>query len=668
MVGFLLPAYWTFQLASLYKYFLPSFLVTMLVIAPCWFRWLLLTLITLLAISTAGCKSTETVDSAPLVQSKSWKMDRSGHAKLPEISSPDGWQVFDGDKSWGAGAEAVWVRFSLRAALPEEKEPWILRVNPSYLDNLILHDPSVQLVSQSGDFVASRDDALGGIHFTFRIAALPYERDVYLRLQTTSSRVLMTKFTPFSEAQKQNRKSEWFLGFLIATSIIFAALGTIQWAISRERVMGAYAVKQWMASLWAFSTLGFSHALLGDYIPLVTLSTADNFVRIWTIAATTVFFATLFQDYRLSPVGLRATMAMVAIVIALPFLQIIDGAYFKLVNGNILIMVCLVLLWTLLLVAKPLPQTEHLPYKLLLIYFTTYTLINFIPSAIRLDWLPMNSFLLAGNLIHVLLDGLVIFLLLQLRARNMNMKSRRLAQENAQITARLEKTQQVLTLEQRQRAEQSQFLHMLMHELKTPLSIVSLALGTQNNREENLAHASRAVQDMKAIIDRCVQSDQSGELWLHQQRQAVDVLEFLRQQEQNIPKLGGRLNLAADPTLPRANTDLQLLQIITTNLLTNAANYSDPVTPVGVTLKLSPQNALQGLELRVSNTPGLAGWPDPEQLFGKYYRASGAQRESGTGLGLFLSRELAQNLGGSLIYAPSHQHVEFALWIPLHPA
>jgi signal transduction histidine kinase len=120
--------------------------------------------------------------------------------------------------------------------------------------------------------------------------------------------------------------------------------------------------------------------------------------------------------------------------------------------------------------------------------------------------------------------------------------------------------------------------------------------------------------------------------------------------------------------LPRPHTDPQLLQIIVTNLLTNAAHYSDPLTPIGVTLNPSSRDEQPGLELRVSNTPGMAGWPDAEQVFSKYYRASGAQRESGTGLGLFLSRELAHSLGGTLVYAPSPQHVEFVLWIPLHHA
>jgi len=641
----------------------------MLVNAPRWFRWpgLLLTLV--LAFGLAACQpSSDTSKAPPIVQSMAWHMDISGRATLEDVKTAKSWTSFEGQMSWGFGTEPIWIRYTLRAALPEEKEPWIVGVQPTYLDELTLYDPATPRALRGGDTVPRTDDALGSLNYSFEIPALAQERTLYLRVDTQSSRLVITDVRPLREAQAKNNSSERLMAFLVSVAIVFALWSSMQWGLSRERVMGAYALKQWMATIWVFSVVGFSRVLLSDHVPPDIILKVDDFVRIWTIATSIWFFTVLFDDYRLQRGWLGATLAGVALVIALPFLQFLDMTRFMLHSANILMIVCLVLLWMALLFAQPSSQKQNLPYLFLLVYFSIYATINIIPAAIRLGWLPVNRLLLAGNLMHVLLDGLVMFLLLQLRARNMAQQSQALHKQQAIMAVNMNRTQQVLALEQRQRQEQSQFLHMLMHELKTPLAIVSLALGNKTNREENLAHASRAVQDMKAIIERCVQSDQSGELRLKQHSQAVDAVGFLRQQEQVILKLKGRFDLAADPNLPRPHTDPQLLQIIVTNLLTNAAHYSDPITPIGVTLNPSSRDEQPGLELRVSNTPGLAGWPDAEQVFSKYYRASGAQRESGTGLGLFLSHELAQSLGGTLVYAPSPQHVEFVLWIPLHHA
>ena len=636
--------------------------------APRWFRWPGFLLTLLLAFGLAACQpSPDGSKASPIVQSMAWHMDSSGRATLQEVQAVQSWTSFDGKMNWGFGAEPIWIRYTLRAALPEEKEPWIVGVKPSYLDHLTLYDPATPRALRGGDAEPHDDDALGSINFSFQIPPLTEERNLYLRIDTQSARLVITDVWPLREAQVKNRTTERFMAFVVSVAIVFAMWSTMQWVMNRERVMGAYAIKQWMATLWAFSVAGLSKVLLSVNLSLNFILGVDDFVRIWTIATTIWFFTVLFEDYGLKRGWLRATYAAVALVIALPFLQFFDMTRFMLLCGNLMIIVCLVLLWMALLFAQPSRQKQNLPYLFLVVYFSIYVTINIIPAAIRLGWLPTNNFLLAGNLMHVLLDGLVMFLLLQLRARNMAQQSQVLHEQQAMMAVNLDRTHQVLALEQRQRQEQSQFLHMLMHELKTPLSIVTLALGNKTNREENLGHASHALQDMKAIIERCVQSDQSGELRLKKHRQAVDVVGFLHQQEQAISKLKGRFDLAADPSLPRPNTDPQLLQIIVTNLLTNAAHYSDPLTPVSVTLNPETQDELPGLELRVTNTPGLAGWPDTEQLFSKYYRASGAQRESGTGLGLFLSLELAHSLGGTLTYAPSPQHVEFVLWIPLHP-
>ncbi len=641
----------------------------MLVNAPRWFRWPGLLLTLLLAFGLAACQSSSDISKAPpIVQSMAWHMDTSGRATLEDVKTTQDWQIFHSIKSWGFGPSPVWVRYTLRAAMPDETEPWIVSIRPAFQQNLTLHDPASPLPLKAGLYQPNKDDALGTLHFTFQIPALPYEREVYLRLESQRSRILLTDVLPVKEATKLSQSAEWLLGFLISISATFAIWASVQWLLSRETVMGAFAIKQWIATFWALDIMGFLRVLLGSLVNPWLLETLEPFIRIWTIPATLWFLLMLIRDYHPHAWAVKACQACLVFILLLPLLQFADQHIVMNIMANISVTVSLVLVFLTLLTAPQTTEKPPIPRWLLLAYLGLYTVVNSLPPAVHLTLIEANAFALKAHLSHALTDALVIFILLQFRAKTINANAQRLSEQNQLITLKLGRAQADMALEQRQRQEQSQFLHMLMHELKTPLAIVTLALGNKTNREENLAHASRALQDMKAIIERCVQSDQSGELRLNQNRQAVDVLGFLRQQEQAIPKLKGRFALAADPTLPRPNTDPQLLQIILTNLLTNAAHYSDPLTPVGVTLTPSTQGEMPGLELRVSNTPGMAGWPDTEQVFSKYYRTNGAQRESGTGLGLFLSRELAHSLGGTLVYAPSPQYVEFVLWIPLHPA
>lgn len=170
---------------------------------------------------------------------------------------------------------------------------------------------------------------------------------------------------------------------------------------------------------------------------------------------------------------------------------------------------------------------------------------------------------------------------------------------------------------------------------------------------------------MKAIIDRCVQADQSDQLSLRQPPREIDLPALIARIGQEMPQLGPRLHIDTPPHLPVPQTDPRFLQIVLENLLYNAQRYSDPLTPIAVKLASAEKQGQAGLSVRVANTPGLAGWPDEHKLFDKYYRSPGAQTQTGSGLGLYLSRQLAQSMGGMLDYAPSAQQVGFVLWLPL---
>jgi signal transduction histidine kinase len=621
----------------------------------------------LMVLLLSSCKASVDNDSPNIAQSFAWLMDDTGEATLADVQNRSDWQTFDGSENWGFGKAPVWVRYTLRGASPDETGRWIIRIQPSFLENLTLHDPAAKLELRSGLNFTKGDEPFNSLNFNFEIPALKTERHVYLKIQTDRSRLIVTKVLPLRVAMTQNQTREWLLGFVISISGMFALLATLQWVLTRELVIGAFAVKQWMGTFWALSIMGFSRALITDPVWLNHFNTASTFIRIWMVAASFFFFLVLIKDYKPSLTWVKVSGAVIASLIGLPLLQFSDLVVEMGALSNVFTIAALMITW-LTLLSSPSHQQSPLPRSFLVVYFLLYGFINAIAPMTYLDWIPFSPMTLNLNMSHIILDGFVMFLLLQFRARKLMAQKQQIDEQNQLISVKLNLAEQSVALEERRRREQSQFLHMLMHELKTPLSIVSLALGTQNNREENLAHAGRAVQDMKAIIDRCILADQTGEASLTQHKQQIDLVSWLHQITPTLPRLFTRLKLVAPENLPVIEADEQLLRIIVVNLLSNADHYSAPLTPVTMALAAESHNHRPGVSLRISNTPGLAGWPDPEQVFVKYYRASGAQRESGSGLGLFLSRQLTQQLGGTLIYSPSQHEVEFVLWIPLHSA
>jgi len=66
----------------------------------------------------------------------------------------------------------------------------------------------------------------------------------------------------------------------------------------------------------------------------------------------------------------------------------------------------------------------------------------------------------------------------------------------------------------------------------------------------------------------------------------------------------------------------------------------------------------------VENTPGPAGFPDPAEVFHKFYRSAGAHESVGAGLGLFLVQGVARLLHGGITYNRRGERAVFSVWIP----
>jgi signal transduction histidine kinase len=193
---------------------------------------------------------------------------------------------------------------------------------------------------------------------------------------------------------------------------------------------------------------------------------------------------------------------------------------------------------------------------------------------------------------------------------------------------------------------------MLMHEIKTPLYIIQIAATTlsrhmakTNPDAKRLDNIARAVDDLNSIIDRCVQADQ-----LDQRDEPLSktpiALKTLLSEVMHI-KGHERISLSGIAKA-KVFTDYQYARIILINLITNALKYSPPESLVQLNVEPAQLGAVPGLTFRVSNTVGSAGQPDPLKVFTRYYRAEGAKKQVGAGLGLWLAHSIAIKLGSEL--------------------
>jgi signal transduction histidine kinase len=92
--------------------------------------------------------------------------------------------------------------------------------------------------------------------------------------------------------------------------------------------------------------------------------------------------------------------------------------------------------------------------------------------------------------------------------------------------------------------------------------------------------------------------------------------------------------------------DRRYLETIVRNLLQNAAKYGGKGTVIRVR---TGRNGRSGILEVSDNGPGLLD-EDQERVFGRFYRVGDemVRRVPGSGLGLYLSREMARALGGTI--------------------
>jgi signal transduction histidine kinase len=302
-------------------------------------------------------------------------------------------------------------------------------------------------------------------------------------------------------------------------------------------------------------------------------------------------------------------------------------------------------------------EALYFPIQLLIGIYTLISL-SIIPFVLSgLGYINTFSILVMnGSLIYSLMTGAVLLFALHNHVRRMERK-------RVEAVAALAVSELHFAHEHIKRQEQGKFLDMLTHELKTPLAVMRMMLGSRQPSAQHIDHAERAVRDMNDVIERCRQAGAVDDDQIK-----INISEFSLESALSDLRNGNaspqRISLS---TLHNVllKTDEQVLRIILSNLIDNALKYSPPESRIDILVKLETRNTQQGASICVQNLPGTAGFPDPAKVFQKYYRNKSAHHLTGSGLGLYLVESLTKLLNGEIHYVPDQFMIRFSLWIPV---
>jgi two-component system sensor histidine kinase KdpD len=222
----------------------------------------------------------------------------------------------------------------------------------------------------------------------------------------------------------------------------------------------------------------------------------------------------------------------------------------------------------------------------------------------------------------------------------------------------------------------STLLDAIAHEFKTPLTSVKAAA---TSMLADSATLSPKLRELASIIDeeshrlsllvteavRMSQID-AGKVML--QRKALNVADALRQVMAHFEtRADGRIiHLSVPNGLPDAWADQELVSLALRQLIDNALKYSSPNSPIDVTADAGGHRVV----LRVRDQgPGIPE-RDRERVFQKFYRRNGSKNQiPGTGLGLYIAREIIRTHGGDVwIEGQPGAGSEFCVSLPIQEA
>jgi signal transduction histidine kinase len=242
---------------------------------------------------------------------------------------------------------------------------------------------------------------------------------------------------------------------------------------------------------------------------------------------------------------------------------------------------------------------------------------------------------------------------------------------------RLESANQELV---RANQAKANFLSIISHELKTPLSVINgfLSLILDSRYENDAQHLREAVQiskrrgeQLSRMIDELIDLSRLDARSMVLRREPTDIAGLLHELaaefNEEFRRRGLRLTLRLPAALPTLMGDPDKLRQVFTNLIGNALKFS----PDGGEVVVAAEERRDELLFSCSDTGIGIPETERERIFDKFYQvdSSATRRFGGAGLGLSIVKEIVLLHGGQVWVESSPGHGStFFVALPKNPA
>ena len=591
------------------------------------------------------------------VVAQAYWVDKDGRATLRDVVDAP-FQEFDGSLTKGYSTSALWLRLRISGA--PSLEPLALIVRPAFLRRIELYDPSnldgVPLVS--GRDAALNDTNHIGFDNGFILPASAEPGDLFLRITTTTSLTTEVSVTTLSEADRSSHMTAGALSVYFAFLLAFCLWGCVNWSVRREAIYGLFVMRLVFSILHIFVVLGPLRYFFANELGASTRDLIYSSVIV-TMPVTGLFEVRLLSEFGTSRRIKKITLGVGALTL-INLMILFQGhtqtaLHFTSMTANAMMLLILALAFT----ARDVGNKPYGQLAILVIRtgFAILAAVIILPMLMFQNVVNSGVSMLNIFFTHALVSTIILFFLLSIRARQRDLQAE-------EFRLQYELQAQELERENQRRIEKERFLSMLTHELRNPLTVVRLRTSAKSQDGQAV---QKAISDIANVIERVEQSekvaDQSGSV--HKSRVAMKTfLEALVADQ----SLAERLDLDVPDDLS-VTADEHILGSIVRNLLDNAEKYSPKASRVRVSAGTGAVQGADGATLSVTNDVGEAGIPEADKVFTKYYRNKKAQRQAGSGLGLFLVAGWIKSLGGEVRCThqtdpDGRETVTFSLWVP----